>query len=176
MSQTHSCAVRCVLCLVSLTLCAAASAAPKVQPDQAPGESPTLIGIRSAYDLMHDAFEDRNLTLAMSCFAPDYAAADEKGARISREQEQQIFRERMAQVRSAQSHYTIESLTRTTAGTWAEMRMHTEGIGIKRVLFARVRARFQNDLRVRDLWVSTPQGWHLKYRQTLQDETHLSPG
>ena len=125
---------------------------------------------------MREAFAAHNLPLAMSYFAPDYTDTDERGRTRTRPEEERFFQARMAQVQSAQCRCVVESLTCTPAGTWADMQVRSEGIGVKRVLFARVHVRFRNTLHVRDLWVSTPQGWRIKYRQTLQDDTHLSPG
>ena len=112
----------------------------------------------------------------MAYFTDDYIDIDEKGARLNKEQTRRGYEKQLGQLKSIESHYTIQNIAPAAGGTLVEMKMHSRGTGEKRVLFARLRGTFTNDLWVRDLWVSTPQGWRLKHRQTLQDDLHIHPG
>lgn len=136
----------------------------------------TTEAIRAVYGQINDAFQQRDMNRAMSLFTPDYTLTDEKGKKLSRAQAIQDYRDTMRDVRSMQTTFDLVGVTPVSGGAWAEMKMHSVGTGQKQILFARIRGTFTNDLHVRDLWVPTPQGWRLKYRQTLQDETHTHPG
>ncbi len=154
--------------LAAASLCAGA-----VRP--APAAS-TADAIRAVYGQINEELQRRDLNGAMSLFTPDYSLTDENGKKLSRAQAIQDYRDTMRDVRSMQTTFDLMRVTPISGGAWAEMKMHSSGTGQKRVLFARIRGTFTNDLHVRDLWVPTPQGWRLKYRQTLQDETHTRPG
>lgn len=131
--------------------------------------------IQAVYDQLGAAFSRHDLTRFMSYFTPDYIDIDEKGDRLSKEQTRRGYQQQLGQIKTMQSHYAIQSLTPTVGGTLVEMKMHTDGIGEKRILFAKLHANFTDDLWVRDLWVNTPQGWRLQHRQTLQDTLHIHP-
>ncbi len=78
-------------------------------------------------------------------------------------------------MKSILSRYAIQSLAPAPGGMLAEMHMHSSGLGEKRILFAKLHGAFTDDLWVRDLWVSTPQGWRIQHRQTLKDDLHIRP-
>lgn len=130
-------------------------------------------GIQSAYDGINAAFDSRDFDRFMSYFSPDYTGIDRDGKAVTRAETLRQFRERRGQILTLRSHYAIRSLTPAEDGVLVEMKMRTDGTGQKRVLFAKVRGTFTNDLLVRDLWVNTPSGWRLRRRQTLQDETRI---
>lgn len=133
----------------------------------------SLSAIRDIYNAMAVAGEQRDLDRAFSFLTPDYAALDLTGARISRDQARRDCESRMAPVKSLQSRCVIQSLVPTPGGAWVEMRTHSEGVGEKRILFMRIRAPFTNDLHVRDFWINKAGAWRLKFRQVLQDDTHI---
>ncbi|MDQ2799385.1 MAG: nuclear transport factor 2 family protein [Armatimonadota bacterium] len=162
-------------------LCAAASAvgilaalpALAAPPPAAP--STDRIAIQAVYDQLGAAFGQHDLARFMSYFTPDYIDVDEKGAHLSKEQTRRGYQDQLGQIKTMQSHYAIQSLTPTAGGTLVEMKMHSDGTGAKRILFAKLHANFTDDLWVRDLWVNTPQGWRLQHRQTLQDQLRIHP-
>jgi len=132
--------------------------------------------IRTVYGQINQELRNRNPDAAMALFAPDYTLTDENGKKLTRAEATQHYQESMRDVRSMHTTFNLISVTPVKGGEWAEMKMHSEGTGQKRILFARINGTFTNELHVRDFWVSTPQGWRLKYRQTLQDDTHTHPG
>jgi len=58
-------------------------------------------------------------------------------------------------------------------GIHVQMATHSSGTGVKRILFLNIKGTFTNDLRVNDVWVSTPDGWRLKSRLMLQDDSKV---
>ena len=109
----------------------------------------------------------------MAYFTEDYVDTDEHGARLTKEQTRRGYRDQLGQMKSIQSRYVIQSLAPAPGGTLVEMHFHATGVGEKRVLFAKFHGTFTDELWVRDLWVSTPQGWRIQRRQTLKDELHI---
>lgn len=131
--------------------------------------------IQAAYDQLGMAFSQHNLPRFMSYFTPDYVDIDERGDRLSKEQTRRGYEQQLGQIKTMQSRYVIQGMTPVPGGTLVEMKMHSEGIGEKRILFAKLHASYTDDLWVRDLWVNTPQGWRLQHRQTLQDQLRIHP-
>ena len=162
--------------LAPAACCALAALTLSALPARPVAAASTADAIRAVYGQINSDFQQRDLNRAMSLFTPDYALTDESGKKLNRAQAIQDYRDTMHDVRSMQTTFDLVSVTPVSGGAWAEMKMHSQGTGQKRVLFARIRGTFTNDLHVRDFWVPTPQGWRLKYRQTLQDETHTHPG
>ncbi len=163
----------------SATVCCALAALPLCALPARPVPATvtgTADAIRAMYSQINAELPRRDLDGAMSLFTPDYALIDEKGKKLTRAQAIQDYRDTMRDVRSMQTTFNLVSLTPVSGGAWADMKMYSQGTGQKRVLFTRIRGTFTNDLHVRDFWVPTPQGWRLKYRQTLQDETRTHPG
>lgn len=154
--------------LLTLFSCAAASAAPPPAPRLSERTS-----IQAAYQGMDDAFSQHDLPRFMSYFTDDYIDTDEKGANLTKEQTRRGYRDQLGQMKSIQSHYAIQNLAPAPGGTLAEMHMHSSGLGEKRILFAKFHGTFTDELWVRDLWISTPQGWRIQRRQTLKDELHI---
>jgi len=136
---------------------------------------PDRAAIQTAYDGIAAAFAQHDIPRMMSYMAPDYAGVNEKGVKFDREQAQRQFQGQTGQIKSIQSHYVVQAVTPSPAGTLMEIKLYADGMGEKRVLFAKLHARFTDYLWVRDLWVNTPQGCRLKYRQTLADEMRIHP-
>ena len=158
-------------CAAALAALLAAPAAPAPAADTAPRAA-----IQAAYDQLDAAFVQRDMDRFMSFFAPDFTEQTPKGETRSRDRTRQGYQDQLRQIKTMRCRFAIQSLTPTPGGALVEMKMHADGTGEKRILFAKVRGTFTNDLWVRDLWVRTPQGWRLKHRQTLQDETRTHPG
>ncbi len=131
--------------------------------------------IQKTYDQINQAFSRHDLNGFMSYFTPDYVDIDEKGAHLTRDQVRRGYRDQLGQIKTIQSRYSILSCTPAPKGYWVEMKMHSSGTGEKRILFAKVKGVFTNDLQVRDLWINTPHGWRLQHRQTLQDDLNTHP-
>lgn len=148
----------------------AAAAPPAAAPSAA-----DRAAIQAAYDELGAAFSRHDLPRFMSYFTADYIDIDEKGARLTKEQTRRGYQDQLGQMKTIQSRYAVQSLAPAPGGTLVEMRMHSSGLGEKRVLFAKLHGTFTDDLWVRDLWVSTPQGWRIQRRQTLKDELHIRP-
>ena len=158
----------CLLCAAALVAASpAAVAAPPAPADRAV--------IQAAYDGLNDAFTRHDLPRFMSCFTDDYIDIDEKGARLTKAQTRRGYQDQLGQMKSIQSRYAIQSLAPAPGGTLVEMRMHSSGLGEKRILFAKLHGTFTDELWVRDLWVNTSQGWRIRHRQTLKDELHIRP-
>jgi len=158
----------CALPACTLPLSAPASAAPSAMQTQS-----TIHGL---YEQINAAFQRRDVGGVMAYFTPDYTATDPNGDRLSRDQTRRRYQDQLGQIKTIQGRFTIRRFVPTPGGAWAEMQMHTDGTGEKRILFAHVRGTFTNDFHSRDLWVKTPQGWRLKYRQILQDDTRTHRG
>ncbi len=157
-------------------LCALAAASLCAGAARPATAASTADAIRTVYGQINQELQQRNSDGAMALFTPDYTLTDENGRKLNRAQATQHYRESMRDVSTMRTTFDLISVTPVRGGEWAEMKMHSEGTGQKRILFAHIRGTFTNDLHVRDFWVSTPQGWRLKYRQTLQDDTHTHPG
>lgn len=154
--------------------CAALLAAAAVVPVPARGD--TCAGIRAVYDQLNAAFVQGDVARVLSYCTPDYTDVDPKGGTRNRDEARRHYQDERRQVKTMHSRYTVQVLDSTDAGTLVEFKMHTDGTGEKRILFAKFHGTFTNDLLVRDFWVDTPQGWRLKHRQTLLDETRTHPG
>jgi hypothetical protein len=161
----HSCALVLFFCL-SFCLCAA-------RPAPAAGPS---AAIQAAYAQMHAAFARRDIDTALAFYAPGFVETTPKGETRDLAAARRLYQGRMGQIKAMRCRWGMQSVAPVVGGFVAEMRMHSEGTGEKRILFARLRGTFTNDLWVRDFWVSTPQGWRLRARRTLQDDTRTRPG
>ena len=94
---------------------------------------------------------------------------DEKCATYTKEETRKQYAAQLKQVKTMQSRYTLQNFSASPAGVEVEMKLHTQGIGEKRVLFMKFKGSYTDDLWVHDLWVQTPQGWQIKARKTLSD-------
>ena len=157
------------LCAVFLLPGIAATAQSAISPED-------RVGIQAAYDGINSAFVQHDLGRFMAYFAPDYVSVDQSGEKRCKDQERHYYQDLLGRIKSMQSRFSIQRLTPTPSGTLVEVAMHSDGIGEKRILFAKLHASFTNDVAVRDLWVDTPEGWRLKSRQTLSNQTHIHPG
>ena len=159
-----------LLCAVVLAAVPAAAAPPATPPPAA-----DRAGIQAAYDGLGAAFSRHDLPRFMAYFTDDYIDIDEKNARLTKEQTRRGYKDQLGEMKTIQSRYVIQSLVPAPGGTLVEMRLHATGLGEKRILFAKLHGTFTDDLWVRDLWVSTPQGWRIQRRQTLKDELRIRP-
>ena len=144
---------------------------------QPPPESSSTVhaAIQAAYDGMGTSFQAHDLERFMAYFQPDYIDIDENGKHLTKQQTRRGYSEQLGQLKSIQSQYVVRNIEAAPSGTLAEMRLHSHGTGEKRILFARIRGHFTDDLWVRDLWVNTPQGWRISRRQTLKDDLSTGP-
>ncbi len=156
----------CFALFAALVACTPLAAQPLAAPDHA--------AIQAAYEGLGASFQAHDLDRFMAYFSPDYIDIDENGKHLTKDQTRQGYKDQLGQMKSIQSHYVLRNVTATPAGIVVEMRMHSSGTGEKRILFAKIRGHFTDDLWVRDLWVKTPQGWRLQHRLTLKDD--LSTG
>jgi ketosteroid isomerase-like protein len=131
--------------------------------------------IQAAYEGLGAAFQAHDLDRFMTYFQPDYIDIDENGKHLTKEQTRQGYSAQLRQMKSIQSRYIVTDVQTTPSGTLVEMRLHSYGAGEKRILFAKIRGHFTDDLWVRDLWVNTPQGWRIQRRQTLKDDLSTGP-
>ena len=125
--------------------------------------------IQSAYAQMTAAFVDNHLERSLIFFADDYRQVDPKGHSLDRDGARKKFQSERNQIRTVQSQCSIVSMASDSDGVHVEMTTHSFGTGAKHVLFFNIPGTFTNDLRVLDLWVSTPDGWRLKSRTMLED-------
>ena len=132
--------------------------------------------ISSAYGEINAAFTRHDLDRFMTFFTPDYRAMDEKGATHTKEQTRKQYQDQLRQVKTMQSRYTLQNFLSVPGGIQAEMKLHTAGVGEKRVLFLKFKGTYTDDLWVRDLWVETPLGWQIKSRKTFSDRLVTHPG
>ncbi len=133
-------------------------------------------GIQAAYDQICADFGRRDIGDAMSYFAPDYVATDEHGQLISRDETERQFQDLDDHITSLHSHWNLGAVAPTANGVMAEMDMLSDGTGRKKVMFFYVNGKFTSEMRVRDLWVDTPQGWRIKRRTILVHDTQTHPG
>lgn len=148
-------------------------AAPRVSAGVPPADQ---AAISAAYSQINAAFTRHDLNRFMTYFTSDYRVVDEKGATYNKEQTRQQYANQLKQVKTMQSRFTIQNFVPVPGGVQAEMKLHTQGIGEKRVLFMKFRGTYADDLWVRDFWVQTPQGWRVKSRKTLSDTLVTHPG
>ncbi len=132
--------------------------------------------IQSAYGQINTAFSQHDMDRFITFFTPDYKVVDEKGDTYNRDQTRQQYANQLKQIKTMQTRFTVQNFTATPTGIEVEMKLHTQGIGEKRVLFMKFKGTYTDDLEVHDLWVQTPQGWRIKSRRTLMDKLVTHPG
>ena len=132
--------------------------------------------IQSGYDQINAAFSQHDLDRFMTFFTPDYKVVDEKGATYTKEQTRRQYADQLKQMKTMQSQFTVGNFAETPAGVECEMKLHTQGVGEKRVMFMKFKGTYADDLWVHDLWIQTPQGWRIKSRKTLVDKLVTHPG
>ena len=155
------------LCLPALTALVMSPASAATPVDSA------RPAIQSAYEGLNVAFTQHDLNRFMTYFTPDYTVVDEKGKRFTKDQTRRQYADQLAQIKTMQSRYSVGGVSAAPGGILVEMRMHSSGVGEKRILFAKFHANFTDDLWVRDTWVQTAQGWRIKSRQTLGDTMQI---
>ncbi len=164
------------LCLSrTLPLIALAVAAGPLRAD-ASSPAAARAGIKAAYDQICTDFGQRDIGGAMSFFAPDYVATDEHGKLISRDETRRQYLDLDSNITSLHSHWTLGSVTPVPGGFLADMDMRSDGTGRKKVMFFHVNGTFTSEMRVRDLWADTPQGWRIERRTILLHQTETHPG
>jgi hypothetical protein len=162
-----------VLCLALTTLFTVgqfrnANATP-VQKNQTPSDA-----INAQYAQINDAIIQHNLDKIMSFFTYDFSELNNAGAIVNRDQERKSYQSELGRIKSMQIHYIVQNCDTTPAGMTCVVRFHMDGIGFKRIMFMKLEGTFTNDLLVHDLWVPTPEGWKLKSRQTVLDQTKVA--
>ena len=162
----------------ALTCLTAAAALPLLLAGSSPAAVPPAAqsAIVSAYGEINAAFTRHDLDRFMTFFTPDYKVVDEKGATYGKEQTRKQYRDQLKQVKTMQSRFSLQNFAVVPGGIQAEMKLHTQGIGEKRVLFLKFKGTYTDDLWVRDLWVETPQGWQIRLRKTFSDKLVTHPG
>lgn len=126
--------------------------------------------IETAYNDMTSAFAADKLCRAGALMTDDYRQIDDRGRGVDKAGAIKEFQAKRNMVRSFQSRLSITSVIAQADGVHVEMATHSWGTGVERILFFSVKGPYTYDLRVKDVWVKTPQGWRLKFRQKLQDE------
>jgi hypothetical protein len=86
------------------------------------------------------------------------------------------LRSERSQIDSIQSEWSILSVTDTSTGMIVQVKMHSEGTGSKRIAFFKIHGTFTNDMVVRDDWVDTSDGWRIKSRIKLIDDSRVQAG
>lgn len=132
--------------------------------------------IQAAYTQINAAFTRHDLDRFMTYFTPDYKVVDENSRTFNKAQTRRQYADQLKQVKTMNSRFTVQNFTAVPSGVEAEMKLHTQGIGEKRVLFMKFKGTYADDLWVRDLWVQTPDGWRIKSRKTLADKLVTHPG
>ena len=132
--------------------------------------------IQAAYTQINTAFTHHDLDRFMTYFTPDYKVVDENGKVFNKEQTRKQYADQLKQVKTMSSRFTVQDFAAVPSGVEAEMKLHTQGNGEKRVLFMKFKGTYADDLWVRDLWVQTPDGWRIKSRKTLSDKLVTHPG
>jgi hypothetical protein len=141
----------------------------------APTPAAARAEIQGAYNQLCADFEARSLGSAMNFFTPDFMATDEHGKQISRDQTMRQYQDLDNTITSMQSHWNLGTVTPVPGGDVVEMDMFSNGTGRKKVLFFHVNGTFTSEMRVRDFWVDTPQGWRIKRRTILLHQTQTHP-
>jgi hypothetical protein len=129
--------------------------------------------LTAQYEQINDAILKHDLDRIMYYFTDDFTEVNSSGTLVDRDQERKEYSSELSKIKSMDIRYQIQNYVVTAAGTSCDVHFHMEGVGIKRVLFMKLQGNFTNDLIVHDLWVSTPDGFRLKSRQTLLDETKI---
>lgn len=147
-----------------------------LRAEAAPVAPAAQAAIQSAYAQINAAFARHDLDTFMTFFAPDYKVVDENGKTYTKEETRKQYASQLKQMKTMQSRYTLSGFQTVPGGVEAEMKLHTQGTGEKRVAFLKFKGHYHDDLWVHDLWTETPQGWRIKSRKTLSDKLVTGPG
>jgi hypothetical protein len=156
-----------------LALSLAACCCPRAVADPTIGDKPA---IQCAYDQLNSAFIDNAMSRMNAIWTDDYTQTDPAGHVLNRQGAMKKYQGMRNQIRTMQAHYEITSITPQSNGDIVEMTEHSWGMGAKKFLFVKVGGTFTNDLKVRDFWLSTPQGMRLKYRLLIEDQSQMKAG
>ena len=129
--------------------------------------------IPAAYKQMTAAFATNHLDIGNLLVTNDYRQVDPQGHALDKRGARNKFQSERDSIRTIQSQMSISRMTVTPQGVQVQMAMHSAGTGVKKVLFLHIKGTFVNDMRVSDLWVSTHDGWRLKSRLLLRDDSKL---
>jgi hypothetical protein len=136
-------------------------------------DAPPIGLVTENYASINDAFMKHDIDRIMSYFTSDFTEVTSTGATVNRDQERKEYQSQLSKIKSMTCRFDIQDFTPCTAGAYCDLKIHTDGIGFKRVMFMKIQGNFTNDLVVHDLWVNTPIGWRLKSRLTLLDQTKV---
>jgi len=154
---------------------AVCSAAPSdVTPAQSAPAADCQLAIQTAYNQINDSFATNHLDRGCVFIENDYRQVDPHGHAMDKVSTRNKFQSERNMIRTIQTQCSITSLTVAPDGVHVRMATHSSGTGVKRIMFFNVKGTFVNDLRVNDLWVNTPDGWRLKSRLMLQDNSRLT--
>jgi hypothetical protein len=126
------------------------------------------------YSEINDAVMKRDLDKIMSFLTPDFSEISSTGKTVNRFQEQKNYKAQFDKIKSMTSTFEVSDVTPAPEGTYCDVTIHMNGIGVKKVMFVNFTAGFTNELVVRDLWVNTASGWKIKSRQTFKDQTVIN--
>ncbi len=160
--------------VITLTAALLLPLGPRAQA--APAAPAAQAAIQSAYAQINAAFARHDLDTFMTFFTPDYKVVDENGKTFTKEQTRKQYEGQLKQMKTMQSRYTLSGFQTVPGGVEAEMKLHSQGAGEKRVAFMKFKGHYTDDLWVHDLWTETPQGWRIKSRKTLSDKLVTGPG
>jgi ketosteroid isomerase-like protein len=130
--------------------------------------------VTAEYSQLDNAVMKRDLDKIMSFFTDDFTELNADGQTVDREQERKDYQSRFNMIKSMTCRFDVQGISSAPGGNYCDLTIHMDGIGVKRVMFMRFQAAFTNELVVHDLWVNTPAGWRLKFRQTLKDHTVIN--
>jgi len=160
--------------IASLCACHVDAHSVKAKPTvAAPGYR---LAIPNAYKQMTAAFAANHLDRGNLLVTNDYRQVDPQGNTLDKNGCRMKFQSERDSIRTIQSQMSIGRMTVTPAGVQVQMAMHSAGTGVKKVLFVHIKGTFINDMRVSDLWVNTHDGWRLKSRLLLRDDSKLHAG
>jgi hypothetical protein len=130
--------------------------------------------VTAEYNQMTDAFVKHDVDKIMSYFTDDFTEVTSAGATVDRSQERKEYKSQLSKIKSMSCHIDVEGFTPCAAGAYCDLKVHTDGVGIKKVMFMTFQGTFTNELVCRDFWIQTPSGWKLKSRQTITDDTKVN--
>lgn len=127
--------------------------------------------ISARYDQMNSAYASNNMESVAKILTSDYTETDPKGHVSDRNAALKKLRDMRSFITRIQSKTTVNSCAPQPNGELVQMTFHAAGTGQKKVLFIKLKGTFTNDMIAKDLWVNTADGWRLRSRVLLADET-----
>jgi len=141
--------------------------------------SPTDAGataIQTTYDAITVAFDNDRIGQIPTFLTEDYTETDPHGQILDQAAAIKKLRDERNQIDSVQSQWSIVSITNSPTGMMVQLKLHSEGTGSKRIAFFKIRGTFTNDMVCRDWWIDTADGWRIKSRVKLLDDSHVQAG